>query len=122
MSYAKASAEYSMGIARVEMANDAMAEYLKAGDTFGDEYQDLRRARNDLADKLDYLTVALNRVRASVMERHLTLEQGDRVTLSNGLTGTIHARGSLAGWVTLDGWDNPTRFEATEVVSVERAS
>ena len=122
MSYIVARREFDQACIRVASANDAMAEYLKAADTFGDEYQDLRNERANALDKLDYLTAAYRVARAAQLSRHTTLEKGDRITLLGDRAGTVHARGSLAGWVILDGDDKPSRFEAIDVVSVERAS
>lgn len=122
MSYAGWRTRVAESEARVSDALSAMTEYLESGGAAsGNEYLDLRAERNNALDRLDYNTAELHREHARIMARHLTIAAGDKITLVDGRSGVVKSRGTRAGWfVPSTDADSEARFEAVEVLAVER--
>ncbi|QWS69373.1 hypothetical protein SEA_NECROPHOXINUS_123 [Microbacterium phage Necrophoxinus] len=114
----------ALAVAEVNLSDirDNITDYLAndGANLASDDYTDLRYAAHNAQDKVDAAFLALANANRYAATAWRNAQPGDIITTYNGECGTLKARGTIAGWMTVPGKDREVRVELAYVESIAR--
>lgn len=115
----------ALNLAEVNLSDirDNLTDYLasEGASLASDDYADLRSAARDAQDRVDAAILGLANANRAAARAWQDAGPGDVITTYNGGRGTLKARGSIAGWITIPSTGREVRVELANVRTITYA-
>lgn len=115
----------ALNLAEINLSDirDNLTDYLHTdgAELASDAYVDLRAAARNAQDRVDAAILALANANRAAARAWQDAGPGDVITTYNGGRGTLKARGSIAGWITIPSTGREVRVELANINTITYA-